>query len=243
MLKAGTWSFVLLQEEIISPQLSSFATFPSLMADFLGSYYDSIDLYGSDIDEKIISQRMAILSLEQPVSIMDMENLEASKGKGNGRDIFEMKHNVDQLHTSSNGCDLRTKFSVDTNLDEDLDIPVASMSTFEQGQNSMVSVQLISAKGDDFRGRQVSNIRNVGGQTVGNATKELEGMLSPVSQAAATPQSGVRITRGTLQDKSAQKEATVQEGEAKVDEKVDARESQKPFRRNSIFRFLSRRKK
>lgn len=118
------------------------------MGDFLGSYYDSGDLYGSDLDEKVISQRMALLNAEQPISILDMEHLESTPLPTRLRDVDALNQPVN--HPSPKLPAKQDALVVEhaTSLEDDLEIPVASMSTFEQGAPSMVSVQLLSVKED-----------------------------------------------------------------------------------------------
>lgn len=212
------------------------------MADFLGSYYDSVDFNGSDVDERIISQRMAILSVEQPVSIMEMDNLESVRNPTRRRDVSALRQNVDQLEISNEGGSLKETFSADNGSEEDLDIPVASMSMFEQ-QNSMVSVQLLSTRGDAYRARQLYNVNILGIPKAGNERKGQEGMLSPVSHAAQTPQSGMKITRGALGKQNQRSENMFPQEEDALQQVIDEDASPRDRRRNSIFRFLSRRKK
>lgn len=120
------------------------------MGDFLGSYYDSGDLHSSDLDERVISQRIALLNAEQPISILDMDHLEPTR-------LRDRLQGVDTLNQANNHplpkrSQTENQLGVEDNpnLEDDLEIPVASMSTFEQGMPSMVSVQLMTMKGDDL---------------------------------------------------------------------------------------------
>lgn len=105
------------------------------MADFLGSYYDSAEIDG-ELDEKVISQTMALLSLEQPVSVLDMDNLDSKK-------LPERLTQLDALDNEDKFIPAGKRRS----SDEDFEIPVASMSAFDQEKPTMVSVQLQTLKG------------------------------------------------------------------------------------------------
>lgn len=213
------------------------------MADFLGSYYDSADIDGSELDERAMSQRMALLSIEQPVSVMEMDNLESVKGPARGRDLTALRQNVDQLKPTQRGDMFREKFSYDDGLGsgDDLDIPVASMSTFEQGQPSMVSVQLLSVKGEVLKRWQPPNeIKTAPPRTTDQYTGE-EAVYSPMSDAYIG-QSTVKRTRGTLQGRNQRKAVAFAEEEPAATALDDERsEDDKPGRKNSLFRFITRR--
>lgn len=102
------------------------------MSDFLGSYYDSADVDG--LDDKVFSQRMAMLALEQPVSVLDMDNLDSVKLPSRIRAIDALG-NQDQY-----------KFEKRQSSDDDFSVPVASMSAFDQEKPSLVSIQLQSLR-------------------------------------------------------------------------------------------------
>lgn len=212
------------------------------MADFLGSYYDSADIDGSELDERAMSQRMALLSIEQPVSVMEMDNLESVKRPARRRDLTALRQTVDQLKPTE-GSNVFRKFSSDDGLGsgDDLDIPVASMSTFEQGQPSMVSVQLLSVKGEGLNCWQHPNEIKMDPPRTTDEYTTGETIYSPMSDAYIG-QSTVKRTRGTLEDRNQRKEVTFIEEEPVATAYDDERSGEdKPSRKSTLFKFLTRR--
>lgn len=120
------------------------------MGDFLGSYYDSGDLHSSEFDERVLSQRIALLNAEQPVSILEMDHLESAGLRARLHDVDTLIQVNSLLSSRPSHANNQLGVEEAPGLEEDLEIPVASMSTFEKGMPSLVSVQLMSVKGEDL---------------------------------------------------------------------------------------------
>lgn len=124
------------------------------MGDFLGSYYAHAH---NDFDDANISRKMALLKAEQPVSVLDMDSL-SQRQRMDMLDALDNHQPESCLHASSDKEieeTLNKAFSAD-NSDDDLEIPVASMSFFDQNPApSMVSVQLKTLGSGGLRGRDM----------------------------------------------------------------------------------------
>lgn len=126
------------------------------MGDFIGMYYAGSNSAGNQMDERVISQHLALLKTEQPVTILEMEQLDdpTSRLPARIRDVDALSHSAPAtMEAEQIEADLSSLPLDSGALEDDLEIPVASMSTFEQGIPSMVSVQLLSGKGDELNGK------------------------------------------------------------------------------------------
>lgn len=140
------------------------------MADFLGSYYDSGEVDGIDLDEKVFSQRMAVLNAEQPVSVLEMDNIDSNK-------IPMRLRNLEALGQKDSILSQDDRRS----SDEDFEIPVASMSAFDKEKPSMVSVQLQTLKKSDLIQEQCrARIQTIRTQRA-EPCKVNENLFSPTS--------------------------------------------------------------
>lgn len=109
------------------------------MADFLSSYFDSFDSKNGGYDEKVLSQNLAILNAEQPVSVLDMAQLESPRVPARIRELDKLDDKALENQIDSNATE-----------DVDMEIPVASMTMFEQGAKSLFSVKLGASKDQDL---------------------------------------------------------------------------------------------
>lgn len=126
------------------------------MADFIGSYYEC-----DDFDEETLGEQMDMMNSEQPVSVLDMESFR-KQSKAVARQSAAACHLEPDEHkvcaSAQGDCGaFQGLFSIEQkeSMDDDLDIPVASMSTFDQTAPSMVTLQLNSFVTKDAKhGRQ-----------------------------------------------------------------------------------------